>query len=242
MYEAIQGKDIFDVLQPLLEKGWYISAKDGKVKCINTTTWDTPWIYVNPSPDASCTFNVNLSETAGIVPRYCRNCFKVVTRPRTVAELIQLYELMSTKFVELGLYCKCGIEPRSYVHGNYGGYNYNQGLKQGEESYEVIRKLINKEIGEGVGVILKRGCTEMELNFGPSKQYVVPDWADELEDKIMEVVELPKKNPPMPKYLKNHIIRKWLEFAWDRGDKTCLELSDGIPIFPNKIDTYHKEA
>jgi len=41
---------------------------------------------------------------------------------------------------------------------------------------------------------------------------------------------------------RHKFIRKWLEFAWDRGDKTCLELSDGIPIFPNKIDTYHKEA
>jgi len=242
MYEAIKGKDIFDILQPLLERGWYISTKDGKVKCINTITWDTPWIYVNPSPDASCTFNVNLSETAGFVPKYCRNCFKVVIRPQTVAQLVRLKELMEETFTEMGLYCKCGIEKRIYVNGNYGGYNYNQGLEQGKDSYAAIRKIIDKELGADVDVILKRGCTEMELNFGPSKDYIVPDWADELEEKIMEAVELPTKNPPMPKYLQDHIIRKWLEFAWDRGDKTCLEFSDGIPIFPNRIDTYHEEV
>lgn len=242
MYEAIQGRDIIDVLTPLLNDGWYIDNETGRVTCSTGMKWDVPWIYPNPNPNMHCIFNFNLYEMVRIVPRYCRDCFKVVIRPNTVAQLIRLYELMTTKFISLGLYCKCGIEERKYVHGNYGGYQYNRGLKQGKERYKTIRNMIDLYIGSDVGVILKRGCTEMELNTGPSKKYVVPEWADELEDKIMEVVELPKKNLPTPKFLAAHVIRKWLEFAWDRGDKTCLEFSDGIPIFPNKIDTYHKEA
>lgn len=242
MYEAIKGKDIVDIFQPLLEKGWYISNKISKLTYAAVIDCNTPWIYINPMQDMNCTFNVNLYERARIVPRYCRDCFKVVIRPKTVAQLIRLYELMSTEFVKLGLYCKCGIEERNYVHGNYGGYQYSRGLRKGRECYEVVRFLVSAHLGSDVGVILKRGCTEMELNLGPSKEYVVPDWADELEDKIMEAVELPKENPPTPKFIADHTIRKWLEFAWDRGDKTCLEFSDGIPIFPNKIDTYHEEA
>ena len=242
MYEAIKGRDIVDTLIPLLQGGWYIDMNTGKVTCSTGMKWDVPWVYVNPDPDMHCTFNMNLFNVARFVPRCCRDCFKVVIRPNTVAQLIRLYELMVTEFIERRLHCKCGTEERNYVHGNYGGYNYNRGLKDGEKSYKAIRNMVDIYIGADVGVILKRGCTEMELNLGPSKKYIVPEWANELEDKIMEVVELPKKNPATPKFLADHVIRKWLEFAWDRGDKTCLEFSDGIPIFPNKIDTYHEEV
>lgn len=242
MYEAIQGRDIVDVLTPLLNDGWYIDMATSKITCSTGQKWDVPWIYPNPDPNMHCIFNFNLFETARIVPKYCRNCFKVVIRPKTVAQLIRLKELMETEFIEMGLCCKCGVEERNYVFGNYGGYQYNRGLEEGKLAYNVVRKLIDIYMGSDVGVILKRGCTEMELNLGPTKKYVVPDWADELEDKIMEVVELPKKNPATPKFLADHVVRKWLEFAWDRGDKTCLEFSDGIPIFPNKIDTYHEEV
>lgn len=238
MYEAIQGIDVVDVLKPLLNSGWYIDINTSKVMCSPGMKWDVPWIYANPDPNMHCVFNTNLFEMARMVPRYCRDCFKVVIRPKTVAQLIRLYELMATEFVKLGLYCKCGVEERNYVHGNYGGYCYNRGLKQGKESYRRIRKMVDNELD----VILKRGCTEMELRLGSTKQYVVPDWADELEDKVMKVMELPKKNPPTPKFLADHVIRKWLVFAWDRGDKTCLEFSDGTPIFPNKFDTYHEEV
>lgn len=243
MYEAIQGRDIVDVLTPLLNDGWYIDMNTGKVTCSTGIKWDVPWIYPNPDPNMHCIFNFNLFEVARFVPRYCRNCFKVVVRPRTVAQLIRLKELMETKFVENGLYCKCGIEERNYVHGNYGGYIYNRGITKGKDAFKTIGELLgNDDKLYNVDFILKRGCTEMELKLGPTKKYVVPSWAGEMEDKIMEVVELPKKNPATPKFLADHVIRKWLEFAWDRGDKTCLEFSDGIPIFPNQIDTYHKEA
>ena len=242
VYEAIMGRDIVDILEPLFSEGWYIDMKTAKVSCSPAISCDAPWIYVNPSPDIHCAFNMNLFNVARFAPRGCRKCFKVVIRPNTVAQLIGLYELMSTEFINLGLACKCGVEERVYVHGNYGGYQYNQGLDAGEKSYKTVRRLIDQHLGPDVGVILKRGCTEMELALGPTKQYVVPDWADELEDKIMGVVELPERRASTPKFIADHTIRKWLEFAWDRGDKTCLEFSDGVPIFPNKIDTYHEEV
>lgn len=242
MYEAIQGRDPIDILAPLFEKGWYIDKKDCKLKRPLAINVESPWIYVNPNPNIDCIFNFNTYEVLKIVPRVCRGCFKVVIRPNTVAQLIKLYEIMSTIFIDKGLNCKCGVEDRKYVSANYGGYNYNRGLEQGEKSYVIIRKIVDDHIGSDVGVILKRGCTEMELSTGPSKDYVVPDWADALEDKIMEVLELPLTKTSTPKIIADHTIRKWLEFAWDRGDKTCLEFSDGIPIFPNKIDTYHEEV
>ena len=242
MYEAIKGRDVVDILKPLFEKGWYIDAKTGKFKCHPAISPDAPWIYVNPRPDIKCSLDMHLFNAVGLVPKTCRNCFKVVIRPKTVAQLIRLYELMSTIFIDKGLYCKCGVEERPIVFGNYGGYNYNQGLKEGKKNYKKIRDLIDIYVGSDVDVILKRGCTEMELATGPSKQYKVPDWADELEYKIMEVVELPDRTTQTPDYIVGHTIRKWLEFAWDRGDKTCLEFSDRIPIFPNKIDTYHEEV
>ena len=244
MYERIEGRDVLDALIPLFEKGWSIDPKTHKVKGspVMGLDWDAPWIHPLPRPDATCRFNMHLADVAGFVPKFCRNCFKVVIRPRSVAQLITLYELMLTEFVERKLYCKCGIERRNFVYGNYGGYNYNRGLKEGKQSYKIIRELMDVFIGSDVGVILKRGCTEMELRYGPTKQYVVPEWADDFESQIRDVIEIPTGQNPTPKFLADHIIRKWLEFAWDRGDNTCLEFSDGVPIFPNKIDTYHEEA
>jgi len=240
VYKAIQGRDIVDILEPLFKTGWYIDIKTQKFKCQPAILPSGPWIYVNPHPDLHCDFDTYLFNALGFLPRRCRECYKVVIRPKTVAQLIRLYELMNTEFVKRGLHCKCGVEERVYVHANYGGYQYNRGLKEGKKSYKTIRDLVDVFVGSDVGVILKRGCTEMELKTGPSKQYVVPEWADELEDKVMEVIELPSRKVSTPKYIADHTIRKWLEFAWDRGDATCLEFSDGKPIFPNKIDTYHK--
>ncbi len=241
MYEAIQGWDIIDAFAPFFEQGWYIDSKTKKLNCMPALATDAPWIYVNPRPDIYCTVYMNIFNVGRFRPKMCRNCFKVAIRPKTVAQLIRLYELMETKFKEQGLYCKCGMEERPIVFGNYGGYNYNQGLEEGKESYKIIREYL-KTLGRDVDVILKNGCTEMELKLGPTKQYVVPEWADEFEEKIMAAIELPKKDISTPKIIADHTIRRWLEFAWDRGDKTCLEFSDGIPIFPNKIDTYHEEV
>ena len=249
MYEAIKGRDVVDLLAPLFRQGWYIDMKTQKFRCEPSISPDAPWIYVNPSPHIHCDLNMHIFNAAGFLPKECRNCFKVVIRPKTVAQLIRLKELMETEFVKKGLHCKCGIEERNYVHGNYGGYCYNRGLSEGKKNYKVIKEMLHERhpvVGEThlyhADIILKRGCTEMELGTGPSKKYAVPHWADELEDKIMEVVELPIRETPTPKFIADHTIRKWLEFAWDRGDKTCLEFSDGIPIFPNKIDTYHEEV
>jgi hypothetical protein len=242
MHEAIQGRDIIDIIKPLFDEGWYISISDGRIKPPIAINCDAPWIFINPNPKLHCNFDMNLFKAMNFAPRNCRNCYKVVIRPNTVKQLIKLYELMKTKFIQNGLYCKCGIEDRPYVNANYGGYNYNQGLKSGKRSYKIIRKLIDEEIDPSVSVILKRGCTEMELALGPTKQYQPPEWADAEEDKITQYVDFIKNKIPTPKLIADHTFRKWLEFAWDRKDNTCLEFSDGIPIYPNKIDTYHEEV
>jgi len=242
MYEKIKGRDVIDVYAPFFKNGWYIDTKTQKLTCMPAIATHAPWIYVHPRPGIHCTVRMNIFNVAGFRPKVCRECFKVVIRPQTVKQLIQLYELMDTVFIKKNLYCKCGIEERPYTFGNYGGYQYNTGLAEGQQNYEIVRELVDLYLGSDVGVILKNGCTEMELRLGPTKKYVVPEWADDFEDEIMAGIELPKKETSTPKTIAPHTIRKWLAFAWDRGDKTCLEFNDGKAIFPNKIDTYHKEA
>ena len=242
MYEAIRGKDVVDHLKPLFENAWYIDPISQKLMCMPSVATHAPWVYINPRPDIHCDVFMAMFKTGEFKSRKCRTCFKVCIRPKTVAQLVRLHDLMQTKFIEQGLYCKCGIEERPFVFGSYGGYNYNQGLREGRKNYKTIRKMIDAELGKDVVIYLKSGCTEMELALGPSKEYVVPDWADELEDKILEVVKFPDRKTPTPKWVAVHTIRKWLEFAWDRGDETCLEVSGGIPIFSNHLDFYHEEV
>ncbi len=155
----------------LLQGGAYkIDAETNKIMPIlRSKASNVPWIYVRTDSSKECEFwHYIVFEVYGLFPIGCLNCWKVVVRPRTVKELFQLHEYEENVYTG---HCKCGIEIRDYVHGNYGGYFYSNSFEEGIECYGIVRKGIDKHISPDVPVILKRACTEFEMKYGDSSKW-----------------------------------------------------------------------
>lgn len=258
--------DLVEMMTEFMKMGWIIHPQTGKIynPAARTIHADVPWIYVRSEPEANCGFNNKLLfNTFGVFPLDCLKCWKVVVKPRTVKELLELYEVEDTLTDRP---CKCGIELRTYTHDKgYGGYFYNRSKEQGVECYADVRGLVDEHISPEVPVTLKRYCTEFEIKFGPSdnieetldrgfyideesgKEVHVPTRADSemwtgIAKKWVDMSsDEDTEGEGQPMWLKQHIVRTWLEKAYDRGDSTALLFNEGNHFY-RKPKTYHEEV
>ena len=261
LYKALESFNVVKICEPLLQQGYVIDPKDMKIKPgVESMDWKSPWAYVNPGSEmGGCRWYTHIFNTVGFIPRYCRECYKIVIRVGTVYQLLKMLDMMRKEFIPLNYHCKCGIEQREWVTANYGGYLYNRGLGQARDRFPKVLAIAQKYLSLpdsvlGVlrdsgfignpepSIVIKRYCTEYEIKLGPSDKYEAPDWADGLEDLLEQHVKISSgKNPPTPQYLIEHKITEWLRFAHDRGDPTSRLFNGGEPIYPTKVVTYHDD-
>ena len=237
-YSEIVDLDIVEKLRPLLKSGYYFDMETGLIKAPTARAWDMPWIYTNPCKQRNCIYYFTvLFGRLSVLPKKCTECWKVVVRPRTFHELVQLMHLQE----EQKLRSKCGTEVRSYVHGLYGGYYYNDSLDEGRCIYQIVKHDVSKIIGPDVQVILKRGCTELEYAFGPSNKWKRTERDERLETLANGWVDSYTDEREQAGIIKLHIYRKWMEFAWEHGDDTVMAYNGGKPLTIPYV-TYHEEA
>lgn len=241
LYLRLDKLDIIAKVRPLLERaGYYLRQEDGVIAPrIPGLAWDTPWIHVKHDFDAHCEiYHRVFFDEMKVIPTYCRNCWKVVIRPRTLVELFDLYELEK----DLDRPSKCGIEVRSSVHGLYGGYFYNRSEEQGQECYELVRKEVDECLSSDVPIILKRYCTEFELELGPSDETpleLTPE-EQEVERYILMNFQQDKYHTYQPEHVQAFVMRKWIHWAYQNGDQTYAEFTDDGPLFKPMV-TYHNK-
>jgi hypothetical protein len=247
LYRQLKGRNLIAAIEPMLEKGTVeLRPDDGKIRPTKIRhTWKTPWIHHRPSYRHNCFLwndlawaNVipNLLPThLRFVPSHCQNCYKVVCRPKTLADLFMLYDLQRG----LDTPSKCGLEVRETVFGNYGGYWYTRGLEQGRERYKQVREAVDTHIGTDTVVLLKRGCTEYELVHGPSDKWEVSPVQEKVEELIESyfVVDIPFWSQQA--HIKEHIKQIWIEQAYQLGDETVYQFIDQ-PLYPPYV-TYHEK-
>lgn len=229
-----------DILTPLAKVSggaYYIDPLTNKFKVkLRERNFDGDWIHNNNPHEGDCVVYRQIFSAFTFVPTYCLDCYKLVVRPQTVKELIQLWELQE----ELGLPAKCGWESRDWVHGNYGGYFYARGLEHGKQLEKELVPIIKEKCGD-VPIHLKRFCTEFEYRLcpGATSKYLQPKWAQKVEAKVLHASDDYYKNDLkyQPDYLKEHVMLLWLKKAYSAGDKTALEFNNGQPFSP-QVETY----
>ena len=240
LYLKLSDMDVLSKLQKFLKRGGYHINTSGKiVPHVPALSWDVPWVYVKMRPMMRCDIGHHiLWEYFKIISSTCRQCYKVVVRPRNLKELFDLYELEK----ELDVPSKCGIELRRTVMGLYGGYFYNDGLQEGKERYKQVREAVNDKLSPETSVILKRYCTEFEIDKngkGPSDK--LPDLTEKekyIEQMITSIIPDHMHNTEIPEFMVAHVMRKWIHFAYQNGDETYKEFTGGNPLFPSTV-TYH---
>lgn len=187
----------------MLQSGFQIHPFTGKfyVPIKSSPFYKPPWVFSNSTMDKKCGFwHAIIWEKYHLFPVGCLGCWKVVVRPRNVEELFRLLDYQQHHYEKE---CKCGIELRPFVHANYGGYFYNNGLDEGLACYRKVKEDVKEYVSVGTlyspdgtttdapAVALKRACTEFELEYGDSSKW---------EDKLIDGTWALKQSPfqPMP--------------------------------------------
>lgn len=247
LFLELDKLDIVNKIKPLLDRHGYMQRmEDGKFVPKNVSLgYDAPWIYVESMHDARCDlYHRVFYNILDHIHSYCRSCWKVVVRPKTLVQLFDLYEFQKT----MGVPCKCGIEKRDNVHGLYGGYFYTRSKEEGLERYKQVRDLVDRYLGKDVQVLLKRYCTEFEIGGqggikGKGDSSKVGDLSPE---EIQMEQYLEAHFPPVgynnkqPKHGMAAIMKSWIMYAYKHGDETYKVFTNGEPLFPG-YTTYHKE-
>lgn len=238
-YAGWHKLDIIEKLEPLLTAAGYVIKRDtGRIgRSVIGFAYNTPWLHIKQAHKKRCGLDSHvIFNYYGFIPRRCQECWKIVVSPRTLRELFALKKIEE----QLDLPAKCGIEVRDYTPRLYGGYFYTCSLEEGRDVYKIVRKAVNEGISPEVNVILKRGCTEMEMEVGPSPFWVVTKKNRELEEIIEERVEdysVSFSSPP--DYMEAHIKKYWVNWAYSHGDETYLDYTGGQPLYPETVK-YHE--
>ncbi len=173
------------------------------------------------------------------VPAGCEPCFKVKVVPRTLRELMAVYETGEL----LPYTYKCGLDaPAQFTSGVYGAYFFLDGLPAARAAYARIREAVNAHprLGSEVPVFIKRGCTEFEIHCGPSDQYTFSDETKEIEAHLLPLVHIGRAREEAKVHVQQTLLY-WIQTAYRLGDQTYLEFTGGRPLYPPVV-RYAPEA
>ena len=208
-------KLVNDALDTLRKEGAIFKESGGKTLIQVNPVQDNPWNFTKKQTmdcmlwkDFLCGVILKeLPKEEHFVPSYCANCYKVVIRPETFSELLELEALLKS----LNYSSKCGIEVRPFVKGLYGGYFYTEGLDKGLQRLKEIQEYYPD-------ATLKRGCTEFEMNHGPSDKWEVTTQQLELERTVGEMVGIYGDDLIQDLGM---VHQKWMDWAY-KFDKTFV--------------------
>ena len=227
--------EIIRKLHPITQGDWYWDFTTDKL---------TPKFPPHPSPtiwrygpelEFSCTlwkeimFERVLEKKA--VPSHCHGCYKVIAKPRTLAELVAIEAFQQTT-IGFGR-SKCGLEMRTYTPRLYGAYWYCDGLDDGYIMLSRVRSIFHN-----IPAILKRGCTEYEMEVGPSDKWKITPEQLKLEALTTLHVDFDPYDKPdvvqSPPFVED-LHWTWIKWAYQNGDTTYLQFTNGKPLFPEYV-------
>jgi hypothetical protein len=229
----------------LINREYQVGTVSGKIEkmgeCHRVQKVDPPWLFTKNGVGRNCQWQLHKAQVFRFVPRRCRNCWKIVVYPRNIVDLMKLYDLQKQMaHSDPTCLCKCGIELRPEVERNYGGYFYTDSRVAGLERLKIVRSLVAEFISPEIRVILKRGCTEFERDFGDSKEWDQFVMYNALEEEIERQSYIVDDHNDQPPLVVNHVLATWMQFAASIADPAFKELSDGENMYAD-YSTYEEE-
>lgn len=256
--QPIVDYDLIEKIKSIFTEGYIIRPEDGKIALpFMSKAIEAPWVYVRSDPEKNCVlWHKIMFKHIGVFPLPCLRCWKVVVRPKTLKQLLMLLEWQEKVYTG---YCKCGVEIRPFVFGNYGGYFYNSSYEEGMECYKKVREAVDEYLSPDVKVTLKRYCTEFEMRFGASDQienslehgFYMNDKgqtvhiptrkeSENWEHIVNKNFDVSPNQTPQASVVKLHTIKQWFERAYDVGDETINEFTEGEDFY-STAKTYHNK-
>jgi hypothetical protein len=246
-YGDLMANDLILKFKGLIEAGnFVIDADTSKIRprFEKLEDYRTPWFHVKHEPQSQCgLWHKVIFDNFKFIAKGCYDCWKVVIRPWRFEDIYKTLRMQ----IELDRPSKCGAEVRKSVFGPWGAYWYNRSMEAGQECYETIcREVKNRKInllynkdGEIIKPLLKRGCTEFEMELGPSDKWEYTEQNERMENFISQIVDV--RSVYQTRMTKVYVLREWAEQAYSLGDPTVLFMNDGEMFYKPYI-TYHKEV
>jgi len=241
-YEQLCGIDIIDPILNLWHQGKMSAGLDGKFRLHEELAINRLWIFGAFCPHRDCTKWATIyHDYYKILSPPCKDCWKVVMAPQTILELIEIQKLQD----KLSWPSKAGPEQRDYTSG-LGGYRafwycpFGTGLEGGRKHFKRVQKALEDWFGiEKIAeylkaglLYLKRGCTELERDFGPSDQWDEIDHTAKFN--LLETVWEPSaKRLDLTREFSPLVytnFKRWIEFAIAHGDPSVCQLIGGGPL------------
>jgi len=249
-YEQLCSIDIVTPILSIWHEQKMSAGLDGKFRLHDELNLARAWIIASRCPHRLCDKWLSIYHRLyRILPPPCKNCWKVVIAPRTVVELVEIQKLQD----KLGWPAKAGLEQREYTSG-LGGYRafwycpFDKGLEGGRVHFKRVRRALAKALGEKEIVryiadgkfYLKRGCTELERDFGPSDNWDAIDHSAKF-NLLESVWETPKQPETEHSFMIYTNYKRWIDWAIAYGDKSVSRYIGGAPLGVQSVK-YHSSA
>ena len=221
----------------------------------HSMSYDANWLFFGhntASRDCFTWHSVMFNCFDGFVPEYCRlRCYKVVVKVRNFYEAMKFREVMiGAPYLEAQLVPiqgKVGKDERAYSRGAFNGYIYADGLEDALGKYKLVRRLVDKGIEDGhhIDIIIKRTCTEFELQHGPTDAPYWQQFSEEervFQSHLEDIYAGLKHSSVQPDWLQNKIISDMVEWANMINDDSWLKYFDCEDYLTMKAVTYHHLA
>ena len=170
------------------------------------------------------------------VPLGCGACFKVKISTRTLRALMAAKQIAeSTEFST-----KSGAQIDNPTNDSvYSTYIYVTGLEAARAAYRGLRPRLDAdaELGPGVVMTIKRGCSNYERKCGPSDRYSFDPGLEDAEAYLAGrfVDERPAKRHP-PEAVAAMRTLRLVQTAYRIGDPTYKDFTGGKPLFTPSVD------
>lgn len=247
-YEQLMKVNIAEAVQRMGLKMDY----DGKVRIPYHLELESPWIEQGACPKRECLLWKDIFfDNFRVIHPGCMSCWKTYYVPQSVKELFEIYEIQKDN-AQHGIVpsCKCGVETRPYTGrlGGYGAFWYNPlgcGLEEARKNTEKLSAVYKRKL------LLKRGCTEMEQYTIRNYRKPSSEWVDFLKPskEKLQILDLTflvdptyrTKRRPIALRLKTEAL--WIRYAFEHGDKTYREYTDGpmAPTLEQYRNSIHNE-
>lgn len=237
----VVGRTVRESLAAAEAAGKLSPLNDGRWRLANSQR-ALQWIKVFRDAHRNCRFQMLVFDHVyqkQAVPAGCETCFKVKVVPRSLRELMAVYEAGD----RLSYTYKCGVDADSPItSGIYGAYFYVHGLPAARAAYADVRRVVDEHpaLGANVPVFIKRGCTEYEVHCGPSDRYTFTDEQRKVEAGLRELVQIGAVEPDTKMQIQQTLIN-WIRTAYSLGDETYLDFTGGRRLYPAVVK-YAPEA
>jgi hypothetical protein len=219
-----------DNLRAALAAGRLVERPDGKLTLPRAPGRVSRWVFVPNRPYLRCgfltkvVFEAAYAKTA--VPDGCSACYKVKVSARTLRELVAAWEIAKA----IDCLSKWGVDlDNPYSQDIYAGYYYAGDLDAARVLHRIVRAAIDADsrLGPGVGMTIKRGCSQFEAAVGPSDSYTFTPQMAALEAHLWSRFEPPAIAAPgfAP-------LADWIDLAFRLGDDTYLDFTGGHRLRP----------